>query len=58
MRQVLLRATHLLRKPSGWLPAGLLALGGSALVLVPLFGVPGLELGLALSIGVGLLGGA
>ncbi|WNG15581.1 hypothetical protein [Cystobacter fuscus] len=57
MRQVLIRATNLLRRPSGWVPAGILALGGSALVLLPLFGVPGLELGLALSIGVGLLGG-
>src|SRR5690242_4262043 len=57
MRQVLIRATNLLRRPSGWVPAGILALGGSGLVLLPLFGVPGLELGLALSIGVGLLGG-
>ncbi|OJH39433.1 hypothetical protein [Cystobacter ferrugineus] len=57
MRQVLIRATNLLRRPSGLVPAGILALGGSALVLLPLFGVPGLELGLALSIGVGLLGG-
>ncbi|MBM7114759.1 tetratricopeptide repeat protein [Archangium primigenium] len=57
MRQVLIRARNLLRRPAPGLSAGLLALGGSALVFLPLFGVPGLELGLALSIGVGLLGG-
>ncbi len=31
--------------------------GGSALVFLPLFGVPGFELGLALALAVGLLGG-
>ena len=58
MRQVLFRATHLSRRPAVLGIAVLLALGGSGLVVLPLFGVPGLELGLALSIGVGLLGGA
>src|SRR6218665_3581774 len=57
MRQVLIRARNLLRRPAAGLSAGLVALGGSALVFLPLFGVPGLELGLALSIGVGVLGG-
>ena len=57
MRQVLFRARNLLRHPPVRVLAGALALGGSALVFAPLFGVPGLELGLALSISVGLLGG-
>ena len=57
MRQVLLRARGLLRRP--WVTLALLALGGggAALVLVPLFGVPGYELGEALALGVGILGG-
>ncbi|WP_309889193.1 hypothetical protein [Archangium sp.] len=57
MRQVLFRAKELLRRPPVLVIAGALALGGSALVLLPLFGVPGFELGLTLSIAVGLLGG-
>ncbi|MBF5044924.1 hypothetical protein FGE12_21160 [Aggregicoccus sp. 17bor-14] len=57
MRQVLLRALALLRRPAVLLLVLLLAGGGSALVALPLFGVPGFELGLALSLGVGLLGG-
>ncbi len=57
MRQVLLRALALLRRPAVLLLVLLLAGGGSALVALPLFGVPGFELGLALAIGVGLLGG-
>ncbi|HET9449414.1 MAG TPA: hypothetical protein VFO83_00955, partial [Aggregicoccus sp.] len=57
MRQVLLRALVLLRLPAVLLLVLLLAGGGSALVALPLFGVPGFELGLALSLGVGLLGG-
>ena len=57
MRQVLFRATNLVRRPAAGLSTGLVAVGGSALVLLPLFGVPGLELGLALAIAVGLLGG-
>ncbi|WP_224246000.1 tetratricopeptide repeat protein [Hyalangium gracile] len=58
MRQVLLsRASALLRRPAVLTVAGLLALGGSALVFLPLFGLPGFELSLALSIAVGTLGG-
>ncbi|WP_171817936.1 hypothetical protein [Pyxidicoccus fallax] len=57
MRQVLTRALGLLRRPAVLATVLLLAGGGSALVLVPLFGVPGFELSLALSIAVGLLGG-
>ncbi|WP_205519743.1 tetratricopeptide repeat protein [Pyxidicoccus caerfyrddinensis] len=57
MRQVLTRALGLLRRPAVLATVLVLAGGGSALVLVPLFGVPGFELGLALSIAVGLLGG-
>ncbi|PTL80409.1 hypothetical protein [Vitiosangium sp. GDMCC 1.1324] len=57
MRQVLFRAIDLLRRPPVLVLAGALALGGSALVFLPLFGVPGFELGLTLSIAVGLLGG-
>ena len=57
MRQVLTRALGLLRRPAVLATVLLLAGGGSALVLVPLFGVPGFELSLALSIALGLLGG-
>ncbi len=58
MRQVLWsRASTLLRRPAVLTVVGLLALGGSALVFLPLFGLPGFELGLALSIAVGTLGG-
>ncbi|WP_174258744.1 hypothetical protein [Myxococcus xanthus] len=57
MRQVLTRASGLLRRPAVLATVLLLAGGGSALVLLPLFGVPGFELSLALSIAVGLLGG-
>ena len=58
MRQVLSsRATALLRRPAVLAVVGLVALGGSALVFLPLFGLPGFELSLAISIAVGLLGG-
>ncbi|QRO00513.1 hypothetical protein JRI60_16485 [Archangium violaceum] len=57
MRQVLFRATDLVRRPPVLVLAGALAVGGSALVLLPLYGVPGFELGLTLSIAIGLLGG-
>lgn len=57
MRQVLSRARTLLRRPAVLAVVALLAGGGSGLVLVPLFGAPGFELGFALAIGVGLLGG-
>lgn len=58
MRQVLWsRVSTLLRRPTVLTLVGLLALGGSALIFLPLFGLPGFELALALSIAVGLLGG-
>lgn len=58
MRQVLSsRATALLRRPAVLVVVGLVALGGSALVFLPLFGLPGFELSLAISIAVGILGG-
>lgn len=58
MRQVLSRAALLVRQPAVLVVALLLAAGGSGLALLPLFEVPGLELGLALSVGMGLLGGS
>ncbi len=58
MRQVLSsRVLTLVRRRAVLTVVGVLALGGSALVFLPLFGVPGFELGLALSIAVGTLGG-
>jgi tetratricopeptide (TPR) repeat protein len=58
MRQVLSsRAVALLRRPAVRVVVGLLAVGGSALVFLPLFGLPGFELSLALAIAVGTLGG-
>lgn len=57
MKQVLIRARTLLWTPRVAIVTSVLAGGGSALVFLPLFGLPGYELGLALSIGVGLLGG-
>ncbi|HZH03115.1 MAG TPA: hypothetical protein VEY30_04965, partial [Myxococcaceae bacterium] len=58
MRQVLLRSAYLLRNPVAALAVLVLAGGGSALTAVPLFGVPGFELGEATATAVGLLGGA
>src|SRR5215831_12391375 len=58
MRQVLYRSAYLLRHP---LVAGIfliLAAGGYALTYLPLFEVPGYELGEALALGCGLWGGA
>ena len=57
MPPVVRTARDLLRRPAGWVPAAVVALGGSALVTLPLFDLPGLELGLAVSIGCALLGG-
>lgn len=56
MRQVLIRAIHLLRRPPVLLAAAVMA-GASALVAVPLFNLPGYELALALTVGEGLFGG-
>jgi len=57
MRQVLIRATFLLRRPPVLLACAVMVLGASALVAVPLFNLPGYELALALTVGEGLLGG-
>ncbi|MFL5322260.1 MAG: hypothetical protein ACJ790_21565 [Myxococcaceae bacterium] len=57
MRQVLIRAISLLKRPAVAVVALLIAGGGSALVFAPLFGVPGYELSEAVALAVGLLGG-
>src|SRR3954464_10993813 len=57
MRQVLIRAFSLLRRPAVAIAALLIAVGGSALVMVPLFGVPGYELSEAVALLCGVLGG-
>ena len=56
MRQLLIRAVALLRRPAVIIAVLLMAGGGTALVFVPLFGVPGYELGEALALAVGVLG--
>ena len=57
MPPVVRTAVDLLRRPGVWVPAAIVALGGSALVTLPLFETPGLELGLAVSVGCALVGG-
>ncbi|MBX5482525.1 MAG: hypothetical protein IRZ16_11915 [Myxococcaceae bacterium] len=57
MRQVLYRALALLRRPFVIAVMLILVAGGVALCFVPLFGVPGYELGEALALAVGVLGG-
>jgi tetratricopeptide (TPR) repeat protein len=57
MPQVLIRATYLLRRPLVAITFVVLAAGGSSLVALPLFGLPGYELGLAMAVAVGILGG-
>src|SRR6476469_10903648 len=57
MRQVLIRALALLKRPFVAVVALLIAGGGSALVFAPLFGVPGYELSEAVALATGLLGG-
>jgi tetratricopeptide (TPR) repeat protein len=57
MRQVLTRAAYLFRRPGVIFVTALLGAGGAALVMLPLFGVPGYELGLAMALGVGIFGG-
>ncbi|HVE81859.1 MAG TPA: hypothetical protein VND93_03390 [Myxococcales bacterium] len=57
MRQVLIRAVHLLRRPSVLLAAVVMVGGTCALLAVPLFNLPGYELALAMTVGEGLLGG-
>jgi len=58
MLQVLIRATYLVRKAWVALTVLLLAVGGSSLVYLPLFGLPGYELGLAMAVAVGIFGGS
>lgn len=58
MGPTLARALGLLRRPGVVFCFLLLAGGGSALVFLPLLGVPGYELSEALALGVGVLGGA
>jgi hypothetical protein len=57
MRQVLIRAAALLRRPAVLVACAIMVVGTCALVTVPLFDLPGYELALALAIGEGLLGG-
>ena len=57
MRQVLIRAIHLLRRPPVLVACAVMVVGTSALVAVPLFNLPGYELALALTVGEGLFGG-
>jgi tetratricopeptide (TPR) repeat protein len=57
MPLVVRTALELLRRPAGWISATALALLGLLLLTFPLFGLPGLELGLAVSVTCTLLGG-
>ncbi|HUM09319.1 MAG TPA: hypothetical protein VLT82_00045 [Myxococcaceae bacterium] len=57
MSPVVRTTRDLLRRPAGWVPGAVVAIGGSLLVLLPLFELPGLELGLAVSALCALLGG-
>jgi hypothetical protein len=56
MREALRLARLTARRPAALLALALLALGGSALVSQPLFGLPGYELSAALALGLGLFG--
>src|SRR5271165_3831135 len=49
MRHVVTLAVAVLRRPAGWLPVVAVAGLGSLLLLLPLFGQPGLELALGVS---------
>src|SRR6516225_4628795 len=57
MLQVLIRAAYLLRRPAVIVGVLILSVGGASLVKLPLFGLPGYELGEAMAVGVGWLGG-
>jgi len=57
MPPVVRSAGDLLRRPGGWVPAAVVAAGGSLGVLLPLFELPGLELGLLVATLCTLLGG-
>jgi hypothetical protein len=57
MPPVVRSARELLRRPAGWVPTLVIAGVGSLGVLLPLFELPGLELGLAVALLCTLLGG-
>ena len=57
MSPVVRTTRDLLRRPAGWVPWAVVAVGGSLLVLLPLFELPGLELGLAVAALCALFGG-
>ncbi len=57
MSPVVRTTRDLLRRPAGWVPWVVVAVGGALLVLLPLFELPGLELGLAVSALCALVGG-
>src|SRR5262244_1271228 len=57
MPPVVRSARELLRRPGGWVPALVIGVAGSLAVLLPLFELPGLELGLAVATLCTLLGG-
>lgn len=57
MPPVVRSAGELLRRPGGWVPALVVAAAGSLGVLLPLFELPGLELGLLVAALCTLLGG-
>jgi len=57
MPPVVRTVRDLLRRPAGWIPALVVACGGTALLSLPLFGLPGLELGLAVSLLCTAVGG-
>ncbi len=57
MRQVLIRAVHLPTRPAVLVAVVVVAGLGTSLVFLPLFGLPGYELGLLLSIAIGVFGG-
>ena len=50
-------ARELLRRPAGWVPTLVIAGAGSLAVLLPLFDLPGLELGLGVALLCTLFGG-
>lgn len=57
MRQLLLRAVALLRRPLVLVTLLVLSAGGTALAWAPLVGVPGYDLASVLTVAIGLLGG-
>ena len=57
MLQVLIRSGYLFRNPLAMAVMVILAVGGACLIRLPLVGLPGYELGEAMAVGVGLLGG-